>query len=194
MDCDKIHFVLFHRSSLHSPILLTVLLFLFGRTFAAFAADIVVPAGGNLQTAINSAVAGGTITLAAGATYVGSFAPVVVCSAQSGSAAQSTFQTAHGANHYRLTGLYAYDIVQIGLSDEQIVSDLPSSFQIDHGCGLTALNHYFPGYTFAKNALVDGLAYASLYPRIIFSRRLLPSEFTNAATKPLPAAGRTVNN
>jgi hypothetical protein len=40
----------------------------------AMAATIAVPAGGNLQQAINSAQAGDTITLQAGATYVGPFA------------------------------------------------------------------------------------------------------------------------
>ncbi len=40
---------------------------------AARAADIVVPAGGNLQTALNAARPGDTILLAPGATYVGNF-------------------------------------------------------------------------------------------------------------------------
>ena len=39
----------------------------------AFAATIPVPAGGNLQAAINSAQPGDTITLQAGATYTGPF-------------------------------------------------------------------------------------------------------------------------
>ena len=39
----------------------------------AFAADIVVPAGGDLQAAINAARAGDTILLVPGATYVGNF-------------------------------------------------------------------------------------------------------------------------
>jgi hypothetical protein len=38
-----------------------------------FAANIAVPAGGNLQAALNAAQPGDTITLAAGATYVGNF-------------------------------------------------------------------------------------------------------------------------
>ena len=40
---------------------------------SAIAADIAVPAGGNLQNALNSARPGDTITLAAGATYTGNF-------------------------------------------------------------------------------------------------------------------------
>lgn len=40
---------------------------------AAFAATLVVPAGGNLQAAINGAVSGDTIVLDAGATYTGPF-------------------------------------------------------------------------------------------------------------------------
>jgi hypothetical protein len=40
---------------------------------SAWAADIVVPAGGNLQTALNSARAGDTVLLEPGATYVGNF-------------------------------------------------------------------------------------------------------------------------
>src|SRR5690348_10019897 len=39
----------------------------------AVAANINVPAGGNLQAALNSAKAGDTITLAAGATFTGNF-------------------------------------------------------------------------------------------------------------------------
>ena len=42
---------------------------------SAMAANINVPAGGNLQTALNSAQPGDTVTLAAGATYVGHFYP-----------------------------------------------------------------------------------------------------------------------
>src|SRR3954452_18313016 len=38
-----------------------------------FAANINVPAGGNLQSALNAAQGGDTITLAAGATYTGHF-------------------------------------------------------------------------------------------------------------------------
>ena len=41
----------------------------------------------------------------------------------------TTFQTEHGAHHYRLTGLelmpvpgqYAYDIVRVGLGDELVI-------------------------------------------------------------------------
>ena len=144
---------------------------IFTSPLSAFAADFIVPVGGNLQAAINNAAAGDTITLAAGATYIGSFVlpnkgpltsfitirssafasfqdGVRVSPANVSSMPKllapgrglSTFQTVHGSNHYRLTGLeiapavgdYAYDIVQIGLSDEQIISDLPSTFQIDH--------------------------------------------------------------
>ena len=48
-------------------------LFLTMTPAAARAADIYVPAGGNLQAAINAARAGDTIVLEPGATYVGNF-------------------------------------------------------------------------------------------------------------------------
>jgi len=100
---------------------------------AAFAATIVVPAGGNLQAAINSAVPGDTIVLDAGATYTGPFTLPAksgdsyitiqssriseitgrVSPSQSGLlaklranfGAEPIIKTATGAHHYKLTGL-----------------------------------------------------------------------------------------
>src|SRR5688572_20005949 len=50
-----------------------ILLTLFISASATSAATLVVPAGGDLQAAINAAVPGDTIVLAAGATYRGPF-------------------------------------------------------------------------------------------------------------------------
>lgn len=102
---------------------------------SAGAATITVPAGGNLQSAINAALPGDTIVLEAGATYTGDFVlpnksgssyitiqssrvgelpeGVRVGPAQapllarlhSGSAASPIIRTAAGAHHYRLIGL-----------------------------------------------------------------------------------------
>jgi Calx-beta domain-containing protein len=55
------------------PNAFAVLLILFISASAAFGATLVVPAGGDLQAAINAAAAGDTIVLEAGATYVGPF-------------------------------------------------------------------------------------------------------------------------
>ena len=104
-------------------------------TSSARAATITVPAGGNLQSAINSAQPGDTIVLEAGATYIGDFVlpnksgssyitiqssrigelpeGVRVGPAQapllarlhSASSASPIIKTAAGAHHYRLIGL-----------------------------------------------------------------------------------------
>ena len=50
-----------------------VALGIFVRAASAHAATIAVPAGGNLQAALNAAAAGDVITLAPGATYIGNF-------------------------------------------------------------------------------------------------------------------------
>ena len=73
----------------------------------------------------------------------------------------TTFQTEHGAHHYRLTGLelmpvpgqYAYDIVRVGLGDELVDSDLPNNIQIDH-----IYIHADPVYGAKRGIAVNGKA------------------------------------
>ena len=56
-----------------SPRLINAFVLISILTISASAATLVVPAGGNLQAAINGAAAGDTIVLDAGATYTGPF-------------------------------------------------------------------------------------------------------------------------
>src|SRR6185369_7375944 len=110
-----------------------ILLILFAAT-AVNAATIVVPAGGNLQAAVNSAQLGDTIIIEAGATYSNLFLPAktgtayltiqssraseltpgvrvpagqspLLAKIQSIVAAEPVIKTAPGAHHYRLTGV-----------------------------------------------------------------------------------------
>jgi hypothetical protein len=62
-----------HRSLRKTVISFAVLIFFAGMTDSGRAATIIVPAGGDLQGAINAAQAGDTIILQAGAAYVGPF-------------------------------------------------------------------------------------------------------------------------
>ena len=119
-----------------SPRLINAFLFISILTIsasAAFAATLVVPAGGNLQAAINGAAPGDTIVLDAGATYTGPFTLPAksgdlyvtiqssrvseitgrVSPSQSGLlaklranfGAEPIIKTATGAHHYKLIGL-----------------------------------------------------------------------------------------
>jgi hypothetical protein len=134
------------------------------------AKDIPVAPGGDVQAAIDAAGAGDSIILTAGATYTGSLvlrnkgtlnAVITIRSSYNSfrdgvrvgpadaskmarlvaaGASLQTFETEHGANHYRLSGLeivpaagsYAWDIVRIGLGDETVDADLPSGITLDH--------------------------------------------------------------
>src|SRR5688572_3156269 len=149
------------RIKIAFPIFLTLLIF----ASSAFAATLVVPAGGNLQTAINAAVPGDTIVLEAGATYHGSFVLTkktgdAYITIQSSRASEITgrvspsqsgllaklrsnvggdpiFRTTAGANHYKLIGL---DISTVAAGD--LVYDLVrlgDSSQTD----LASVPHHF---------------------------------------------------
>src|SRR5262245_38883648 len=119
-----------------------ILLTLFISASTSFAATLVVPAGGDLQAAINSAAPGDTIVLDAGATYRGPFwlpkktgdSYVTIQSSRAAeitgrvSPSQSSLlaklrssvggdpiiQTVAGAHHYKLIGL---DIATVSATD-----------------------------------------------------------------------------
>lgn len=119
-----------------------LVLLLFVSASATYATTIVVPAGGNLQTAINNAVPGDTIVLEAGATYRGPFilpkktgdayitiqssrASEIVgrvtlaqrgllASLRSNVGGDPIIRTAPGAHHYKLIGL---DISTVSATD-----------------------------------------------------------------------------
>jgi hypothetical protein len=122
------------RSALFTtPNVFPALLLLFISASATCAATIVVPAGGDLQAAINTAVPGDTIVLEAGATYRGPFvlprktgdsyitiqssrvAEIVgritplqrglLANLRSNVGGDPVIRTATGAHHYRLVGL-----------------------------------------------------------------------------------------
>src|SRR5215212_7655314 len=115
--------------------LITITLTLFVTTLTAHAATITVPAGGNLQSAINAAQYGDTIVLEAGAIYTGSYVlplksgtgEIVIQSSrlnelpegarvnpslsglfarlQSAINAEAVVRTIAGAHHYRFQGI-----------------------------------------------------------------------------------------
>lgn len=165
------------------------------------AADINVPAGGNLQAALNTAQSGDTVTLAAGATYTGHFqlkpnggsqwitiqssgigslpAGIRVSPNQSSLLAKivtpdgaPALAIANGANFYRVrgleftpaTGVYAQDVIQVGLGNEISTTQLPHDIDFDrvyvhgdasagskrgialNGGSTTVENSYFSGF------------------------------------------------
>src|SRR5215203_5845958 len=121
------------RVRLKTTNVLFIVLILFISASAGFGATLVVPAGGDLQAAINSAALGDTIILDAGATYRGPFtlpkkAGDAYLTIQSSRASEITgrvtpsqsgllaklrsnfgaepiIKTAPGAHHYKLIGL-----------------------------------------------------------------------------------------
>ncbi|MFL6447193.1 MAG: RICIN domain-containing protein [Bryobacteraceae bacterium] len=132
------------------------------------AANINVPAGGDLQAALNSVQGGDTVTLAAGATYSGHFqlkpnnssqwitiqssgvaslpAGTRVTSNSASAMAKlvtpdggAALQISNGANFYRIVGLefapaagvYAQDVIQVGLGSEASTSQLPHDIDFD---------------------------------------------------------------
>src|SRR5215210_3757042 len=121
---------------------LKFLIILFITASATFAATLVVPAGGDLQAAINSAAGGDTIVLEAGATYRGPFTLTpkagesfitiqssrvaeitgrvspsqtsLLATLRSNIVAEPIIKTSAGAHHYKLMGL---DISTVSSSD-----------------------------------------------------------------------------
>jgi hypothetical protein len=110
-----------------------ILLILITSASATFGATLVVPAGGDLQAAINNAASGDTIILEAGATYRGPFTLTnksgdsyitiqssraseiagrvspsqsgLLAKLRSNTVAEPIVKTATGAHHYKLIGL-----------------------------------------------------------------------------------------
>jgi hypothetical protein len=132
------------------------------------AANINVPAGGDLQAALNAAQGGDTVTLAAGATYTGHYrlkpnssnqwitiqssavgslpAGTRVSPNNAGAMARlvtpdggSALQVPGGANYYRIVGLefapapgvYAQDVIAVGLGNETSTAQLPHDTDFD---------------------------------------------------------------
>jgi len=132
------------------------------------AANINVPAGGDLQGALNSARGGDTVTLAAGATYTGHYLLrpnsssqwITIQSSGAGSLPAGTrvspnnasamarlvtpdggavLQVPGGANYYRIIGLeftpaagvYAQDVIQVGIGNETSTDQLPHDTDFD---------------------------------------------------------------
>jgi hypothetical protein len=132
------------------------------------AAYINVPAGGDLQGALNAARGGDTVILAAGSTYTGHFQLgqnnssqwITIQSSGAGSLPSGTrvspsnasamaklvtpdggaaLQIPGGANYYRIIGLeftpaagvYAQDVIQVGLANETSTGQLPHDTDFD---------------------------------------------------------------
>src|SRR5215208_6796008 len=121
---------------------LKFLIILFITASATFATTLVVPAGGDLQAAINSAASGDTIVLEAGATYRGPFTLTpkggesyitiqssraaeitgrvspsqtgLMAKLRSNNVAEPIIKTSAGAHHYKLIGL---DISTVAATD-----------------------------------------------------------------------------
>src|SRR3954453_8711168 len=166
------------------------------------AANINVPANGDLQAALNAVQGGDTVTLAAGATYTGHFQLKPNSSSQwitiqsSGAASMpagtrvspsnasamaklvtpdggAVLQIANGAHFYRIVGLeftpaagvYAQDVIQVGLGSETSTGQLPHDTDFDrvyvhgdlragskrglamNGINTTVENSYFSAFT-----------------------------------------------
>src|SRR5690348_901944 len=122
----------FIQFTFHTVVITTIFLL---ASFQAKAATLTVPAGGNLQSAINAAQPGDTIVLDAGAVYSGDFVlpnksgssyitiqssrvgelpdgvrvgpaqSALFAKLQSGSSAGQVIKTAAGAHHYRFIGV-----------------------------------------------------------------------------------------
>src|SRR3954454_297672 len=168
----------------------------------AGATTFAVPAGGNLQSVLDNVQSGDTVTLAAGATYVGHFRlkanpgnqTITIQSSNMGALPAGRRVSANdagampklvtpdgnaalwmttGANFYRIqgiefrpaSGVYAQDVIQVGLGSETSVDQLPHDIDFDrvyvhgdpsagtkrgialNGGSTTVENSYFSAFT-----------------------------------------------